>query len=143
MLTVVCMCTRWVAFFPLKTKYSAEVISVLARFWFHVHGLPEIILSDRGKEFLRVVTAVCEALEIHHIRTIPYHPQSNGLCEAQHKTLTRELRVRSSRSAAVSWADLLTEISFSMVTTPAAVLDGLSPFNLVYGHKPRMSPKDV
>ena len=90
-LTVVCMCTRWVAFFPLKTKYSAEVISVLSRFWFHLHGLPEIVLSDRGKEFLRVVTAVCEVLQIHHIKTTPYHPQSNGLCESQHKTLTREL----------------------------------------------------
>ena len=36
-----------------------------------------------------------------------------------------------------------TEISFSMVTTPAAVLDGLSPFNLVFGDKPHMSTKDV
>lgn len=142
-LTVVCMCTRWVAFYPLKTKYSSEVVSVLARSWFHVHGVPEIILSDRGKEFLRVVSAVCEVLQIHHIQTTPYHPQSNGLCEAQHKTLTRELRVRSTRAASVSWPDLLTEISFSMNTTPAAILDNLSPFNLVFGRKPRLSSKDI
>ena len=142
-LTVVCMCTRWVVFLPLKTKYSAEIISVLSRSWFHVHGLPEIIMSDRGKEFLRVVTAVCEILQIHHIKTTPYHPQSNGLCESQHKTLTCELRIRSARSATVSWVDLLTEISFSMVTTPAAVLDNLSPFNLVFGRNPRMSSKDI
>ena len=31
-ITVVCMCTRWVEFSPLKTKYSVEVISVLSRF---------------------------------------------------------------------------------------------------------------
>ena len=142
-LTVVCMCTRWVAFYPLKTKYSAEVISTLCRYWFHVHGLPEIILSDRGKEFLRVVTVVCEVLQIHQIKTTPYHPQSNGLCESQHKTLTRELRVRVARSSSVSWTDVLTEISFSMVTTPAAVLDNLSPFNLVFGRKPRLSSQDV
>ena len=90
-----------------------------------------------------MVTAVCEVLQIHHIKTTPYHPQSNGLCESQHKTLTRELRIRSARSSTISWSDLLTEISFSMVTTPATVLDNLSPFNLVFGRKPRLSSKDI
>ena len=133
-LTVVCLCTRWVAFFPLRTKYSAEVISTLCRFWFHVHGVPEMVLSDRGKEFLRVVTVVCEVLQIHQIKTTPYHPQSNGLCESQHKTLTAELRIRSNRPSAPSWADLLTEIGFSMNVTPSAVLDGLSSFVAAWLH---------
>ena len=123
---MVCLCTRWVAFYPLKTKYSSEVASVLCRSWFHIHGIPELILSDRGKEFLGVVTAICEALQVHHIKTTPYHPQSNGLCESQHKALTYELRIRSNRPAAPAWADLLTEISFSMVVTPSASQPGWS-----------------
>ena len=64
-LTVVCMCTKWVCFLPLKTKYSAEVMAVLIRAWFHTHGVPATILSDRGKEFLGVVSTVCSTLGIH------------------------------------------------------------------------------
>ena len=52
--------------------------------WMHIHGVPEIILSDRGKEFLGVVTSVCQCLDIKQVRTTPYHPRTNGLCESQH-----------------------------------------------------------
>ena len=130
-------------FFPLKTKFSAEVISVLCRGWFHIHGIPQFILSDRGKEFMKVVTAVCEVLRIKQIRTTAYHPQSNGLCESQHKTLTTELRIRSARPSSPEWSTLLTEIAFSINITPSAIADGLSPFNLVFGRKPRMSANDI
>ena len=72
-LTVVDMCTRWVGFFPLKTKFAAEVFATLYTQWMHVHGVPELILSDRGKKFLGVVTSVC------NIPTVPASPQGCGL----------------------------------------------------------------
>ena len=87
-LTVVDICTRWVAFFPLKTKFADEVIATLCTQWMHIHGVPELILSDRVKEFLGVVTSVCTCLDVKQVRTTPYHPRTNGLCESQHKTLT-------------------------------------------------------
>ena len=142
-LTVVDLCTRWTAFFPLKTKMPAEVLATLCNFWFHVHGLPSHILSDRGKEFLGVVSTVCVALEIKHIKTTPYHPRTNGLCESQHKALTYELRIRSDRPSAPEWCDLLTEISFSINITPASSKGSISPFQIVFGRKPRLSPVDV
>ena len=33
------------------------------------------------------MSTVCKLLGIKHIRTTPYHPQANGLCEVQHKVL--------------------------------------------------------
>jgi transposase InsO family protein len=59
--------------------------------WFAFHGVPEFILSDRGKEFMGIVTTLCTAANIKQIHTTPGHPQANGLCEVQPKTLTREL----------------------------------------------------
>ena len=95
--TVVDLVTTWVAFLPLKTKFASEIIATLCTQWIHVHGVPEIILSDRGKEFLGVITSVCKCLDIKHIQTIPYYPPTNDLCESQHKTLTVELKIRTSR----------------------------------------------
>ena len=94
-LTVVDLCTKWVAFFPVKTKYPSEVMATLCFSWIHVHGVPSKILSDRGKEFLGCMSTVCTCLGIDHIKTTPYHPRTNGLCESQHKMLTVELRIRS------------------------------------------------
>lgn len=109
----------------------------------HVHGVPELILSDRDKEFLGVATSVCRCLSILHTKTTPYHPRTNGLCESQHKTLTLELKIRSARPSAPQWSSLLTEISFASNIIPSRTTDALSPFNLVFCRKPRLSPQDV
>ena len=73
--------------------------------------------------------------------TIP--DPTGGLCESQHKFLTYELRIRSQRKSAPHWDSLLTGISFAHNITPVAALDELSPFNLVFGRKPRLSAIDV
>ena len=142
-LTVVDLCSRWVQFIPIKSKLASEVLVSLCRHWFHFHGIPEFILSDRGKEFLSVVSTVCSLLGVKQIRTTPYHPQTNGLCEVQHKTLTRELRIRSQRKNSPTWADLLSEIQFAINVSLADEAPHLSPFQLVFGRSPRLSAVDV
>ena len=142
-LTVVDLCTKWCMFFPLKTKYPAEVMAVFLQQWCHLHGLPQFVLSDRGKEFQGVASTVCEVLQVKQIRTTPYHPRTNGLCESQHKMLTYELKIRSSRKDAPEWDRLLTEINFCHNITPIESSGGYSPFQLVYGRNPRLSAKDV
>ena len=142
-LTIVDMCTRWVHFVPLKSKFSAEVLLALCHSWFTFHGIPQFILSDRGKEFMGVVTTICCATGIKQIRTTPWHPQSNGLCEVQRSTLTRELRIRSTTHNGVDWDMLLPEIQFSINITPDEATPALSPFQLVFGRRPRMSPRDI
>lgn len=142
-LTVVDLCSRWVQFIPLRSKLASEVLVNLCRQWFHFHGIPEFILSDRGKEFMGVMSTVCALLGIKQIRTTPYHPQTNGLCEVQHKTLTRELRIRGQRSNAPSWADLLSEVQFAINISLADEAPHLSPFQLVFGRSPRLSAVDI
>ena len=52
---------------------------VLCHAWFAVHGVFEFIMSDRGSEFLGVVTTLCKAADIKQIKTTPGHPWANGL----------------------------------------------------------------
>ena len=89
------------------------------------------------------VSTVCRCLGIDHIKTTPYHPRTNGLCESQHKMLTVELKIRSARDHAPEWSTLLTEISFAANITRSTTADGLSPFNLVFGRAPRLSASDI
>ena len=50
--------------------------------------MPLQILSDNGSENVnRVMKETCEALNISHVTTSFYHPQSNGRIERFHKTL--------------------------------------------------------
>ena len=64
-LTVVDLFSRWVQFVPLKSKLPSEVVTALCRTWFHFHGIPKYILSDRGKEFMGVMSTVCKLLGVH------------------------------------------------------------------------------
>ena len=90
-----------------------------------------------------VMSTVCALLGVKQIRTTPYHPQTNELCEVQHKTLTRELRIRGQRKNAPSWADLLSEIQFAINISLADEAPHLSPFQLVFGRSPRLSAVDI
>ena len=65
------LCSRWVQFIPITSKLASEVLVNLCRFWFHFRDIQEFILSDRGKEFLSVVSSVCALLGIkHNIRQV-------------------------------------------------------------------------
>ena len=57
--------------------------------------------------------------------------------------LTSELKIRTARPDAPHWDALLTEGSFAGNVTPHEELDFLSPFNLVFGRRPRLSPDDI
>ena len=85
-LTIVDLFSRWVQFVSLSSKLPSEILTALCRTWFHFHDIPEYILSDRAKEFLGVLSTVCKLLGVKHIKTTPYHPQTNGLCEVQLQT---------------------------------------------------------
>ena len=57
------------------------------------HGAPNIILSDRGRNFIaQTVEELCKRMNIHHKLSSPYHPQTNGLVERFNRTLCKTLK---------------------------------------------------
>ena len=51
-------------------------------------GFPKILQVDNGTEFTNnLLDNYCENNNIRLIHSSPYHPQTNGVCEAVHKKL--------------------------------------------------------
>lgn len=57
------------------------------------HGVPEIILTDNGPQFIASEYAgLCDRYHMHHITSSPYWPQGNGKAESAVKILKRIMK---------------------------------------------------
>ena len=81
-------------------------------------------MSEVRKYFLR-------EFNISHIRTSPYHPQTNGSCECFHRTMKSMIRSVSDKFEN-SWDECLPWILFAYREIPVQSL-GFSPFELLFG----------
>ena len=83
---------------------------------------------------------VYRLLQIHRIRTTPYHPQTDGLVECFKGTLKMMLRKFVS-SNQKDWDEFLPYLLFAYREVPQESM-GFSPFELLYGRRVR-GPLDV
>ena len=60
---------------------------------FSRHGIPREILTDQGINFTSsLLQELYKMLGVTSLRTMPYHPQTDGLVERFNKTLKQMLR---------------------------------------------------
>lgn len=74
---------------------------------------------------------VCQLLQIKHVTTTVYHPQSLGQCERWHRTLAQYMR-SFTESDKDRWDDLIPYALFVYNTTTHTAT-GYSPHYLLYG----------
>ena len=56
-------------------------------------GIPKEILTDQGTNFMsNLMSELFKLLGVKHLRTSPYHPQTDGMLERFHGTLKAMLR---------------------------------------------------
>ena len=106
------------------------------REWHSRWGMPYIMTSDRGSQFVSDMSLeVCSLMGIARDPTTSYHPQHNGKIERMHRSLKNSLRARL--LGRVNW---LSELSWVMLGLRAASnLDtGVSPSILVTGQQPTL-----
>ena len=74
--------SKWIDVFELGHSATAtQTVNCLLRF-ISTFGLPKVIVTDNGPQFVSHEFALfCQQNAIHHHRTPPYHPASNGQCE--------------------------------------------------------------
>lgn len=98
---------------------------------FSVHGLPEVLVSDNGTAFTSTeFHDFTTGIGIRHIRTVPYHPASNGQAERAVKIVKEGLKKSSKDS-------LKTQISrFSFAIGSPHRVTG-TPAELLLGQRPR------
>ena len=144
LLTVVDYKTRISRFIPCKSdptderkKLSATATAVLYfKHIFRHHGLPAILRTDRGPqfvgEFFRAVFKLCGTRQKFGAA---YHPQSQGLTEHANKTGIEALRHYLS-GVFEDWEDHIPAAEFAINHSVSPSL-GISPFEALYSCNPR------
>ena len=70
---------KWPEVFATKDQNSVTVVKLLVEHIISRHGVSGELLSDRGKSFLSNLMYCL--MVIKKVRSIAYHPQTNGLVE--------------------------------------------------------------
>ena len=101
--------------FPLINKGANNVAEVLEKYVFPIVGLPSILHSDNGREFVNSV--IKDILndwpgQVQLVSGRPRHPQSQGVVEQAHYTLERMLsaKVAEQKSCKPPWSMWLPHI---------------------------------
>lgn len=97
-----------------------------------VFNFPKIIVSDNGPAFISsIFKSMAKLLDINHIKTAPYHPQSNGGIERYHRTLGQYIRAYTQKQQTL-WHKYIPFFTFSYNTT-VHTTTGFAPHTLVFG----------
>nr|VZI34367.1 unnamed protein product [Spirometra erinaceieuropaei] len=83
--------SKWPEIAPLNPATASATITFLRRI-FSQHGLPEVLVSDNGSQFTSsTFEDCCRQHNIQHLRSPPYHPQSNAQAKRFVDTFKRAL----------------------------------------------------
>ena len=130
-LTVIDHSTRFPLAVPLKETSAKTVAEALQNHVFCMFGLPEELISDQGTNFTsEVMAALLDSLDVTHIKTTPYHPETNGMLERFHRSLKQSLR--KSIPEKQDWDKYLYTALFTARDSPCSAT-GFSPLELLLG----------
>ncbi|XP_071061702.1 uncharacterized protein [Pseudochaenichthys georgianus] len=128
-------CEEFPEAIPLR-KITAPVITKALLKFFSMFGLPKVVQTDQGTNFMsKVFALVLDTLGIKHVTSSPYHPESQGALERFHQTMKCMLRKHCHESHK-DWDDGVPLVLFAAREAVQESL-GFSPAELVFGHEVR------
>ena len=132
-LTIMCASTRFLEEFLLRNEFAGKITKTLLNF-FSMIGLPKVVQSDQGSNFMsRMFQQALGTLGIKIVRSSAYHPpipRSLGALPLRQwfrhiVSPIKKIGTRASRSCCLQQE------------TPREPLE-FSPFELVFGHSVRV-----
>eukprot|EP00079_Xenopus_tropicalis_P020074 XP_012810580.1 PREDICTED: uncharacterized protein LOC105945996 [Xenopus tropicalis] len=139
-LTMVDYATRYPEAVALRRIDAPAVADALIQIFSRV-GFPSEILSDQGPQFMsQLLQCLWQRCGVTSLRSSPYHPQTNGLCERFNGTLKNMLRTFVEAGEG-DWEKFLPCLLFAYREVPQEST-GFSPFELLYGRRVR-GPLDL
>ncbi|GJU60739.1 putative RNA-directed DNA polymerase [Tanacetum coccineum] len=100
------------------------------------------IRSDNGTEFLNnKISTFLDTMGVLHQTIVAYTPQQNGIAERKHRHLlnvARSLMFQGGIPLSF-WPESVLTVVYLINRLPSSVLNGKSPFYLVYGREPNLS----
>jgi transposase InsO family protein len=122
---------------PMKDQTAEDVSKASVENFILVYGLPQVVLSDCGDNFLSdIFMGICKLLGIKKIKTTPFPPESNGSNERSHRSLTEYLRSYVDADLS-NWDQWVRYAAFAHNTTPQ-ISTNYMPFQLLYGRLPNL-----
>jgi hypothetical protein len=139
-LVVVDAYSKWPEIFPVNSPTTATTVLELRRL-FSRFGTPETIVSDNGSQFTSSAFAgFCQEYGVTHVRSPPFHPQSNGQAERFVDTLKRALQKSKGEGPT---EEILQRFLLTYRVTPNPnTPDGVSPAEALFRRKLR-TPHDA
>ncbi|KAI3719151.1 hypothetical protein L6452_20045 [Arctium lappa] len=133
--------SRFCWLYPLRTKsefYNALLI-FMQFVQTHFSRKIKVFQSDGGTEFVnhRVRSLFDQNGTLHRL-SCPYTPQQNGRAERKHRHIveTGLAMLFNSKLPASYWVDAFSSAVFIINRLPTTILDGKSPFELLYSQAP-------
>ncbi len=140
-LTMIDYFSKWAEVYDLSNHKAETVADCIIKRWIANHGILIRIHSDNDPEFRgHAITQLKKMLSMKGTFTMPYTPQSNGLCERMNQTIENIIKcmVREERS---TWDKSLDLVMMAYRATPQTSTV-FTPNMLVTGKEPNM-PVDL
>jgi hypothetical protein len=139
--TAVDYLTKWMEAKALREISAETVAKFIIEQIVLRSGLPRIIQTDRGTNFTSdLFQEMTKMLGIRHNISTAYHPQSQGVVERSHATLTDCLAMYVG-SDQKDWDRMISHCVFA-INTSVNETTKYSPFFLIHGREPLL-PKEV
>ena len=120
---------------PMSSSNSEETCRAFLDRWVAPFGLPLVLLTDNGSNFVSKYTEqFFLRLGVHHVTTSPYHPSANGQVERHNATLVSALLKLGDAEA--NWDLMIPQIVAGYNATPHTAT-GYTPFELALTRAPR------
>ena len=131
--------THYVALNPVPHCNAYYAYTTLYEHWIVKFGLPEILVTDNGTEFINnEIITLCHLYNIKHKPRTSHAPWTNGLVERMNRSLQEYLRciLNGNDTKYTEWSTdvkLLPLAYNSQITTTLE----LSPYEMVFNQMPR------
>ncbi|XP_076060345.1 uncharacterized protein LOC143036674 [Oratosquilla oratoria] len=131
MLTLMCTTTRYPEAIPLRSITARTVLPALTKF-FTLFGIPKIVQSDRGTNFVsNIFRQVMSLLGIKQYIASAYHAQSQGALERFHGTF-KTMLAKYGHETGNEWDVGLPFLLYAIRCAKQSSL-GFSPSELLFG----------
>ena len=138
-LVMLCKVSNFMVTIPLRAAQTHEICTGINKHFIQNYGPPTHLICDQATSFL---SSLAQAFFSHYgIRLITVSPTNHKSLLAEHgiKSLAEILKCHLAEFGP-RWSEFLdfAMLAYNLYSTPN--LDGLSPFELVFGRKPNILP---
>ena len=139
-LTVICDLTKYLITISLPDKSAITIARAIFENVVLVYGIMKSIKTDCGTEYKNeMFKELCKFLRVDLNFSTPYHHESLGTVERNHRVFNEYLRAYLQETTFEDWDTYLKYFTFYHNTTTNSAFDNkYTPFELVFGKEPNL-----